>query len=80
MISRDDKTYIQMPQKNIHAHSHMPQRKMGFVSLVAMVVGVQLGTAIFLLPSQLSPYGLWSLMSWGITGGVLLLYAMFLRY
>lgn len=60
-----------MPSRNPRAaghHSLPPQRKMGFFSLVAMVVGVQLGTAIFLLPSQLSPYGVWSLVSWGITG------------
>ncbi len=45
------------------------RRELGFFSVVAMVIGTQLGSAIFLLPSQLAPYGIWSLLSWGLSGG-----------
>jgi APA family basic amino acid/polyamine antiporter len=44
------------------------KRELGFFSVVALVIGVQLGSAMFLLPSQLAPYGKWGVMSWGITG------------
>lgn len=46
----------------------MQQRNLGLFSVLALVIGTQLGTAIFLLPGQLSVYGPWALVSWIITG------------
>ena len=43
-------------------------RSLGFFSVVAMVVSLQLGSGIFMLPSFLSPYGFWGISSWLISG------------
>ncbi len=44
------------------------QRSMGFFSVVAMVLSLQLGSGIFVLPSLLAPYGIWGIGSWLIAG------------
>lgn len=44
------------------------KKELGFFSVVALVVGLQLGSAMFLLPHQLAPYGIWALISWAIAG------------
>jgi basic amino acid/polyamine antiporter, APA family len=41
---------------------------MGFWSVLALIVGAQLGTGMFLLPAQLAEYGVWGIVSWGVTG------------
>lgn len=44
------------------------RREMGFWSAFALVVNLQLGSAMFLLPRSLSQYGLWGVLSWLVTG------------
>jgi len=44
------------------------RREMGFWSVFALVVNLQLGSAMFLLPRSLSAYGLWGALSWIISG------------
>ena len=46
----------------------VPQRKIGFWSVVSLVLGSQIGSGIFMLPSGLSPYGSLGLVSWVISG------------
>lgn len=41
---------------------------MGFWSVFGIVVGSQIGSGIFMLPSSLAPYGFLSLFSWLISG------------
>jgi APA family basic amino acid/polyamine antiporter len=43
-------------------------REMGFWSAFALVVNLQLGSAMFLLPGPLCAYGLWGALSWLVTG------------
>src|SRR3984885_15084080 len=51
---------------------------LGFWMCVALVVGNSIGSGVFLLPSSLAPYGLNSVVAWGVTaGGSLLLALMF---
>ena len=35
---------------------------------VALVVGNSIGSGVFLLPASLAPYGLNSVITWGLTG------------
>ena len=52
--------------------------KMGFWSLLAIVIGAQLGASIFLLPSQLAQYRTLGLCGWMIGGiGAILLTVVF---
>lgn len=44
------------------------KQRMGFLSVIAFVIGLQLGSALFLLPEQLHPYGAWGALSWLISG------------
>lgn len=44
------------------------RREMGFWAVFALVVNLQLGSAMFLLPRSLSAYGLWGALSWIISG------------
>lgn len=54
------------------------QKKIGFWSVVSLVIGSQIGSGIFLLPASLSSFGAMGLMSWGITvTGALLLALVF---
>lgn len=41
---------------------------MGPLAVIAFVIGLQLGSALFLLPEQLMPYGAWGALSWLISG------------
>jgi APA family basic amino acid/polyamine antiporter len=51
---------------------------MGFFSVLSIVIGSQLGSSIFVLPSSLAPYGSYGLSSWWITGiGAVLLALVF---
>jgi basic amino acid/polyamine antiporter, APA family len=43
-------------------------KKMGFWGVLALVIGSQIGSAIFLLPSTLAPFGAISLLAWALTG------------
>jgi APA family basic amino acid/polyamine antiporter len=43
-------------------------RQIGFWGAFALVVNVQLGSAMFMLPRMLSGYGWWGIISWGVTG------------
>ncbi len=43
-------------------------RSLGFLSVVAMVLSLQLGSGIFLLPTLLAPHGIWGIISWMIAG------------
>jgi APA family basic amino acid/polyamine antiporter len=49
---------------------------MGFWSVLGLTIGAQLGTGMFLLPAQLAPYGLWSVLSWALTGSGALILAL----
>ena len=42
--------------------------KMGFWGVLALVVGCQIGSGLFLLPTTLAPFGGVSLLAWGVTG------------
>ena len=44
------------------------KQKMNFFSVIAFVIGLQLGSALFLLPEQLVPYGAWGALSWLVSG------------
>jgi APA family basic amino acid/polyamine antiporter len=51
---------------------------MGLFSTLSIVIGSQLGSGIFVLPSSLAPYGAYGLASWWITGlGAVLLALVF---
>ncbi|HQS84063.1 MAG: amino acid permease [Alphaproteobacteria bacterium 16-39-46] len=43
-------------------------RKIGFWSVFALVTGSQIGSAVFMLPANLAPYGILGLMGWAISG------------
>jgi APA family basic amino acid/polyamine antiporter len=55
---------------SVNAHPHL----LGFWMCVALVVGNTIGSGVFLLPASLAPYGLNSVVAWGLTacGAVLL--------
>jgi APA family basic amino acid/polyamine antiporter len=53
-------------------------RKLGFWMCTALVVGNMIGSGVFLLPASLAPYGLNSLVAWGLTAtGALILALVF---
>ena len=43
-------------------------RKIGFWPVFALVTGSQIGSGVFMLPSNLAPYGILGLMGWVISG------------
>ena len=43
-------------------------KKMGFWGVFSLVVGSQIGSGVFLLPSTLAPFGTLSLIAWVLTG------------
>ena len=51
-------------------------RKLGFWMCTALVVGNMIGAGIFLLPASLAPYGLNSLVAWGLTATGAMILAM----
>jgi APA family basic amino acid/polyamine antiporter len=56
------------------------QKKMGFWSVSALVIGSQIGSGIFLLPASLGAFGAIGLTSWVITAnGAILLALVFAR-
>lgn len=56
------------------------RRELGLVTATALVIGNMVGSGIFLLPSSLAPYGVYSLWGWGITSvGAMLLAWSFSR-
>ena len=58
--------------------ANVTKSKMGFWSLLAIVIGAQLGASIFLLPSQLAQYRTLGLCGWMIGGiGAILLTVVF---
>ena len=56
--------------RSVNAHPQL----LGFWMCVALVVGNSIGSGVFLLPASLAPYGLNSVVAWGLTacGAVLL--------
>lgn len=53
-------------------------RKMGFWSVFALVTGSQIGSGVFMLPANLAPYGLYSLLGWIASGlGAIMLSLVF---
>lgn len=44
------------------------EKKIGFWSVVALVIGSQVGSGIFLLPTNLAPFGWYSIFGWIISG------------
>lgn len=51
---------------------------MGFLSVLSIVIGSQLGSGIFVLPTSLAPYGWYGLLSWWVAGlGAILLALVF---
>ncbi|MEP6940147.1 MAG: amino acid permease [Rudaea sp.] len=55
-------------------------RALGFWSACALVVGNMIGSGIFLLPATLAPYGMASLLGWGLSAvGAILLAIVFAR-
>ncbi|MEK6734415.1 MAG: amino acid permease [Pseudomonadota bacterium] len=41
--------------------------KIGFWSVLALVVGSQIGSAVFMLPASLAPFGIYSLAGWAVS-------------
>lgn len=52
------------------------QKKLGFWSVLALVVGNMVGVGIFVMPSLLAPYGSLSLLGWLVSLGAALLIAL----
>ena len=53
---------------------------LGFWMCVALVVGNTIGSGVFLLPTSLAPYGLNSVIAWGVAaGGAILLAIVFAK-
>jgi len=52
------------------------EKKLNFRSVVALVIGSQIGSGIFLLPTSLAPFGSISLFGWLISGAGALLLAL----
>jgi APA family basic amino acid/polyamine antiporter len=60
--------------RSVNAHPHL----LGFWMCVALVVGNSIGSGVFLLPASLAPYGLNSVIAWGLTAcGAILLAIVF---
>ncbi len=56
------------------------KKKLGFWTLLSLVMGNMIGAGIFMLPASLAPYGSLSLIAWGVTTvGALLLALIFSR-
>lgn len=51
------------------------KQKMGFVAVLSIVFGSQIGAGILVLPSQLAPYGIFGLFGWGIAGLIAIMLA-----
>lgn len=45
----------------------MTINKIGFWSVLALVVGSQIGSGVFMLPASLAPYGMYSIVGWLIS-------------
>lgn len=43
-------------------------KKLGFWSVLAIVMGSQIGSGVFMLPSSLAPYGQYSILGWIFSG------------
>jgi APA family basic amino acid/polyamine antiporter len=43
-------------------------KKIGFWSVLAIVMGSQIGSGVFMLPASLAPYGQYSILGWIISG------------
>ncbi len=57
-----------------------PAGKLGFWMCTALVVGNMIGSGVFLLPASLAPYGMLSLVGWGLTSaGAICLALVFAR-
>jgi APA family basic amino acid/polyamine antiporter len=69
-LIRSPKAITISPMPSVNAHPHL----LGFWMCVALVVGNTIGSGVFLLPASLAPYGLNSVIAWGLTacGAVLL--------
>jgi basic amino acid/polyamine antiporter, APA family len=55
-------------------------QKIGFWSVFALVIGSQIGSGVFMLPSTLAPFGVYSLLGWIISGfGAIMLSLVFAK-
>jgi APA family basic amino acid/polyamine antiporter len=55
-------------------------KKIGFWSVVALVIGSQIGSGILMLPVDLAPFGVWGQLSWLLAaGGAIILALIFSR-
>jgi APA family basic amino acid/polyamine antiporter len=53
-------------------------KKMGFVSVLSLVFGSQIGSGIFVLPATLAPFGIFGVYAWALAGiGAILLAFVF---
>lgn len=52
----------------VYSNKNSNKMKLGFSSILALVIGAQLGSGIFMLPHHLSQYGIYSLIGWCISG------------
>lgn len=43
-------------------------KKIGFWSVLAIVMGSQIGSGVFMLPASLAPYGTYSILGWVLSG------------
>lgn len=43
-------------------------QKLGFSSLISIVIGSQIGSSVFMLPSELAGYGYYNIIGWLMTG------------
>jgi APA family basic amino acid/polyamine antiporter len=58
----------------------MHKKELGFFSVIAMVISLQLGSGLFMLPNQLAPYGMWGIFGWLVAGtGALALCLVFAK-
>jgi APA family basic amino acid/polyamine antiporter len=69
-LIRSTKAITISSMRSVNAHPQL----LGFWMCVALVVGNSIGSGVFLLPASLAPYGLNSVVAWGLTacGAVLL--------
>ena len=55
------------------------EKPFGFWTATALVVGSMIAAGIFILPAQMAPYGIWSIVAWVLAiGGSLLLALVFI--
>ena len=54
--------------KSIGSHRDHMVKKIGFWSVLAIVMGSQIGSGVFMLPASLAPYGKYRILGWRVSG------------